>query len=178
MKLNVHDIEEVAKELAYDESTDSLNGLLVHGEVCDFEFPAPAAVRMEYYRAGQELFFHGHIADEVVGHCARCLENYVFPLEKDFSVVLVPRSGRPATVEDDLNGEDLDLSFYDGDEIDLSPLIREQIILALPTRPLCRESCKGLCAHCGTNLNLQTCDCTASSEDPRLAVLKNLKVGR
>jgi uncharacterized protein len=176
VKLNVHEIEEVVKELAYEESTDSLNGLLVHGEVCDFEFPAPATVRVEYYRAGQELFFHGHISDDVVGHCARCLEEYVFALEKDFSVVLVPRRDPPPEAE--LSGDDLDLSFYEGDEIDLSPLVREQIILALPTRPLCRETCKGLCPQCGTNLNLLTCSCTASSADPRLAVLRNLKVGR
>lgn len=176
MKLNIHGIEEVAKELAYDESTDSLNSLLVHGEVCDFEFPTAAAIRVDYYRAGQELFFHGHISDDVIGHCARCLEDYGFAIEKDFSVVLVPRRDVPPEAE--LGGDELDLSFYEGDAIDLSPLIREQIILALPTLPLCRESCKGLCAHCGSNLNLQSCGCTASSNDPRLAVLKNIKVGR
>lgn len=175
MKLNVHEIEEVAKELVYEESTDSLNGLLVHGEVCDFEFPTAAEVRVDYYRAGQELFFQGHITGTVVGHCARCLEEYAFDLGKDFFVVLVPKADLPS--EHELSGEDLDLSFYDGDAIDLSPLVREQIILALPTRPLCREACKGLCPNCGVNLNKQSCECRAASGDPRLAVLRNLKVG-
>ena len=73
VKLNIHDIEEAAKELVYEEPTDALTGLLVHGHVCDFEFPAPAAVQVAYYRAGQELFFQGHIDGNVVGHCARCL---------------------------------------------------------------------------------------------------------
>ena len=175
MKLNAHEIEEAAKELVYEESTDSLNTLLLHGQVCDFEFPTAAAVRVDYYRAGQELFFQGHIDGTVVGHCARCLEEYTFNLGKDFFVMLVPKLDLPADVE--LSDDDLDLSFYDGDHIDLSPLMREQIVLALPTRPLCRDDCKGLCPTCGANLNTQACACTASSGDSRLAVLRDLKVG-
>jgi len=176
VKLSIYDIEEVAKELAYDESTTALNEVLVHGQVCDYTFSAPAAVRIEYYRAGQELFFHGHIAGSVVGQCARCVEEYDFVLEKDFSVVLVPK--RDLKAEAELEEEDLDLSFYEGEQIDLSPLVQEQIILALPTRPLCRESCKGLCPQCGANLNVQTCTCTAAVDDPRLAALRTLKVKR
>ncbi len=175
MKLNVHEIDEVAKELVYEESTDVLNNLLLHGEVCDFEFPAAAEVRVDYYRAGQELFFQGRISGSVIGHCARCLEEYPFDLGKDFFVVLVPKAELP--MEAELSGEELDLSFYEGDQVDLSPLVREQIILALPTRPLCREDCKGLCAHCGADLNTQSCACPTGGGDPRLAVLRNLKVG-
>ena len=176
MKLSIYDIEEVAKELTYDEPTTSLNDVLVHGEVCDYTFAAPAAVRVEYYRAGQELFLHGHITGGVVGQCARCVEAYDFVLEKDFSIVLVPK--RELDAEAELEEEDLDLSFYQGEEVDLSPLVREQLILALPTRPLCQEGCRGLCPQCGANLNLQTCACTPAAGDPRLAVLRNLKVKR
>ena len=175
MKLNVHEIEEVAKELVYEESTDSLDGVLRHGQVCDFEFPVPATVTVAYYRAGQELFFQGHLDGGVIGHCARCLEEYRFELGKDFFVVLVPKADLPAEVE--LSDDDLDLSFYQGDQIDLSPLVREQIILALPTRPLCREDCEGLCPTCGANLNAQCCACAAAPSDPRLAILRTLKVG-
>jgi uncharacterized protein len=175
VKLNVHEIDEIAKELVYEEATDPLNDLLVHGEVCDFDFPAPAAVRIQYYRAGQELFFNGHIEGSVVGHCARCIEEYEFVLEKDFALVLVPQPDVPAAAE--LSQDDLDLSFYRGAEVDLSPLVREQIILALPTRPLCQEGCKGLCVHCGANLNTRTCQCSGSTGDPRLAVLRTLKAG-
>jgi uncharacterized protein len=175
VKLNVHEIEEVAKELVYEESTGSLNGLLVHGQVCDFEFPAPAEVRLDYYRAGQELFFQGHLAGAVIGHCARCLEAYTFPIAKDFHVVLVPK--QPLAEDVELDDDDLDLSFYAGDAVDLSPLVLEQIILALPTRPLCRDTCKGLCPTCGANLNTERCSCAAASGDPRLALIRNLKVG-
>ena len=175
MKLNVHEIDEVAKELVYEESTDALNGLLVHGQVCDFEFPAAAEVRLDYYRAGVELVFQGHIAGSVIGHCGRCLEEYGFEIDKDFTLVLVPR--QPQLDTDELSEDDLDLSYYEGDQVDLSPLVREQIILALPTRPLCRDTCRGLCPHCGVDLNAQSCSCASEHVDPRLAVLRNLKVG-
>jgi len=174
VKLNVHEIEEAVKELEYDEPTVPLNNLLAREEVCDYSFDAPACVRLTYYRAGQELFFIGQIRGRVSGRCARCVETYPFELQKEFSLVLVPRRDLPTEVE--LNEEDLDLSFYEGDCIDLSPLVREQLLLALPTRPLCREACKGLCPQCGANLNLQTCRCAATAEHPRLAILRTLKV--
>lgn len=176
MKLNVHEIEESAKALAYEEPTDALNALLVHGDVCDFEFAEPAAVRIEYYRAGLELFFDGHVASRVIGHCGRCLENFAFPLDADFSLVLVPRP--PVSHGDgELSADELDVGFYDGDLVDLTPVVREQIIVALPTRPLCSEECKGLCPTCGANRNTQTCDCATTTGDARLAALRNLKVG-
>jgi len=174
VKFNVHEIEEVAKERAYDESTAALNDLLGRGEESDYTFELPARVQVEYYRAGQELFFNGQIRGSVSGRCARCVDAYTFELVKEFSLVLVPRRDLRAEVE--LNQEDLDLSFYDGDTVDLSPLVREQLLLALPTRPLCGEACKGLCPQCGANLNRQPCQCTTAADDPRLAVLRALKV--
>ncbi len=56
--------------------------------------------------------------------------------------------------------------------IDLGQMIEEQFYLALPMKPLCHADCKGLCANCGTNLNVAACDCQVRWEDPRLAVLK------
>ncbi len=59
--------------------------------------------------------------------------------------------------------------------MDLSPLIREQVLLALPTRPLCQEDCRGLCPHCGINLNRSACGCRVETVDPRLEALRSLK---
>ncbi len=174
MKLSVNDIDDVGKVLVYAEPTDTLNTLLVHGNVCDFEFQKPAEVRLGYRRSGQELFFYGRVAGQVIGHCGRCLENYTFDVASDFSFVLVPKSPMPMEIE--LNEEDLDLSFYEGEEVDVSPLVLEQIVLTLPTRPLCKENCQGLCPQCGVNHNYETCACVVEQGDPRLAVLRNLKL--
>jgi uncharacterized protein len=174
MKLNVNDIDDVGKVLVYSEPTDTLNALLVHGNVCDFEFQKPAEVRLGYHRSGVDIFFQGRVKGTAVGHCGRCLEPYELDMATDFSFVLAPKSPLPADLK--LNEEDLDLSFYEGEEIDVSPLVLEQIVLALPTRPLCKESCQGLCPQCGANRNVESCVCVVERGDPRLAVLRNLKV--
>jgi uncharacterized protein len=65
---------------------------------------------------------------------------------------------------------------YSGDEIDLSELLRESLLLELPMRPLCSDDCVGLCSVCGKNLNQGPCGCVHDDVDPRWAVLKDLKV--
>lgn len=74
----------------------------------------------------------------------------------------------------ELSGDDLDVYGYEGEEIDLTPLFREQIILAVPFAPLCSEECRGLCPQCGADRNQETCDCKPPV-DPRWAALQNLK---
>ena len=177
MQLNIHEIEEAAKALDYEEPTESLSTVLQHGDVCDYEMNGPAAVHLEYYRAGRELFFQGDVRGVALGHCGRCLETYPCPYDTHFAVMLVPKAGG-AVGEVELDRDELDVSTYEGDLVDLTPLVQEQIILALPTRPLCGEACKGLCPTCGINRNADTCHCAAPAADPRLAVLRQLKVAR
>jgi uncharacterized protein len=58
--------------------------------------------------------------------------------------------------------------------IDLTPLIREHMILAMPITPICKPDCKGLCSECGTDLNTDPCGHVPDKIDPRLAILKSL----
>jgi DUF177 domain-containing protein len=173
VRLRVPDIEETTKEIVYDDSTSELNPLLEHGPVHDFEFVGPANVQLRYYRAGQEIFLDGEMRAGVIGQCARCLESFEFTHAPRFSFIMVPHRGRWA--EEDLAGGGGDLTWYEGEEIDVSPMLRERMLLALPTLPLCREGCRGLCAQCGCNLNAGLCDCVAAADDPRFAVLRTLK---
>jgi uncharacterized protein len=71
----------------------------------------------------------------------------------------------------ELTDDDVDLYGYDGEEIDLTPLFRDQVVLAVPYAPLCSEDCKGLCPQCGADRNLETCDCKPPV-DPRWAGLQ------
>jgi uncharacterized protein len=95
---------------------------------------------------------------------------------QEFSLVLTPAT--PLTGEIELAPGDLTQSFYEGTEIDLTPLMYEQIMLALPTRPLCGEECRGLCPQCGINRNTGQCACVVEAGDPRWSALRNLKIGR
>ncbi|HYR95650.1 MAG TPA: DUF177 domain-containing protein [Candidatus Binatus sp.] len=172
MKIAVEDIKASPKELTYTEEVEELNARLDRG-VRDYRVPAGPNVQVEYYRAGLDVFFHGSLHGQVVGTCARCLEDYAFAVDHPFVFVLTPRA---AAVKEPgrLSPDDLALSYYEGEEIDLTPLVHEQIILALPTRPLCGETCRGLCPRCGANLNAAACGCPAAAADPRLAVLHAL----
>ena len=70
--------------------------------------------------------------------------------------------------------EEEPLQFYHGEEIDISETIRESLQLVLPMKPVCSPDCKGLCAHCGCDLNIEQCSCKEEGIDPRLAVLGQL----
>ena len=80
-------------------------------------------------------------------------------------LVLVRRAAAAAPRAGLLREEDIGLAYYEGEEIDLTPLVHEQALLALPTRPLCTEGCRGLCPRCGTNLNAGPCGCPAGPRD-------------
>jgi uncharacterized protein len=68
------------------------------------------------------------------------------------------------------------LELFDGEIIDLQDEIQQQIVLALPPRPLCSEKCKGLCSVCGANLNIETCRCTDNNISMHFAPLRDFKV--
>ena len=87
--------------------------------------------------------------------------------------ITIDRSVNPNTESDGI--EDVDeLSFIDGYMLDVDKLIMDEIVVALPTKVLCKEDCKGLCSICGTNLNNHTCDCHKESLDPRMAAIQDI----
>jgi uncharacterized protein len=67
------------------------------------------------------------------------------------------------------------VSYYQGEGLLLEDALREQVLLALPLKVICREDCRGLCPHCGTNLNIGQCSCAEPAEDPRWAALKDIR---
>ena len=178
MKIPVDEIPQSPKEIAFSEKIEELNEIYRRSKNPDFGFPPSLDVDLTYYRSGAELFFDGSFRGQFTGYCGRCLEQYSFTLDQDFAFVLTPEPTRSERGAEELRGGELGLSYYSGDEIDLTPLIIEQVMLALPTRPLCAEDCRGLCEGCGANLNGETCDCAAASGDPRMAIFRTLKVGR
>jgi uncharacterized protein len=117
----------------------------------------------------------GHIHAPLELTCGRCTEPFAWPVDADVDLTYVPQpaaTADPADVE--LTDEDLTTAYYREHVLDLGEMLREQFYLALPMRPLCSETCKGLCPHCGTNLNTATCDCDVRWQDPRLAGLQSL----
>jgi uncharacterized protein len=177
VKLRIDDITAAARDIAFAEPEQEINHTLARGALHEYFVKAPLRVSLSYYRAGTEIFLSGTLDAATTAVCSRCAEEFDLPSQRRFRCVLASKATND---ENDiaLRAEDLEFSFYQGDEIDLTPLIREQILLALAERPLCREECRGLCPQCGANLNEGDCGCIVGGSDPRLAVLRNLKVGR
>ena len=117
----------------------------------------------------------GQLTGGVELNCSRCVEPVTVPIATAFDLRYVPRAENTGEGEEEVEEDDLSTAFYDNDEIDLSHLIMEQFQLALPMKPLCAETCKGLCPQCGTNLNTGACDCDRQWEDPRFAALRSIK---
>jgi DUF177 domain-containing protein len=129
-------------------------------------------VQLQLERDGVDVFVTGELQAAVLQACGRCLE----PSPVDVTAVLDVRlAPRPATADSvELAPDDLDVDFYDKDEIDLGAVIETETTLALPMKPLCHDGCLGLCPVCGGNRNLVQCTCQQRAPDPRLAALKDL----
>ena len=137
---------------------------------------ADAVVEGSASRKGEEVRVRGKIVTEVELLCDRCTAPARAPLEVEFDASFIPQSAAAAETDNvELLAEDLGLAAYEGDAVDLDELVREQILLALPSRNLCREDCKGLCQKCGADLNAGECSCERGETDPRWAALADWK---
>lgn len=178
MKIPIDEIPQSPREISFSERVEELNEVYAKGSARDFSFPPFLHVDLVYYRSGRELFFNGRIEGNIKATCGRCLKEFAFNMNRQVEFVLIPNPATSGRGAEELSRADLGLSFYSSEEIDLSPLIMEQVLLALPTRPLCLENCRGLCGGCGADLNLAACACATTTGDPRMALFRTLKVGR
>jgi uncharacterized protein len=94
-----------------------------------------------------------------------------FAIEEEFTPTIDIVTGAKLP----LSGEEEVATRIDAHHIlDLTEVIRQDLLLALPMYPVCRSKCKGLCPHCGQNWNEGACECSLEEIDPRLAVLRQL----
>lgn len=118
---------------------------------------------------------HGTITAPLEIDCTRCLTPVRQKLEIKFQADFVDKELFPQSKETHLENTDLDTDVLDGNELDLTLITREQILLNLPEHVLCREDCKGICPTCGKDLNEGDCKCGEDEIDPRWAALRDLK---
>lgn len=118
---------------------------------------APVHYDLHIIVGGEELIATGRVATEVKFLCSRCAERFATPIAEDHFEVAITFANKFSSV-------------------DLTPDIREAILLAFPTHPVCAATCLGLCATCGANLNKGGCNCVKSVRDERWGVLDNLKL--
>ena len=124
---------------------------------------------------GKRVLLHGRLAARAEVDCDRCLQPVEVPVDAQFSLQYITRLEYDSSEAVELEETDLTVSVFDSETIDIDELVREQVLLAVPERTLCREDCKGLCPACGADRNLKPCGCESAETDPRWAALKNLR---
>jgi uncharacterized protein len=107
--------------------------------------------------------------------CARCLDPVEHPLDERFDLLFRPTGADGDASEHSITTSETEIGYYLRDGVLLEDVLREQVLLSLPAKTLCREDCKGLCPHCGKHLNSETCDCSETVTDPRWSALSSLR---
>jgi uncharacterized protein len=174
LKINVVTIPEEGLDIVFSENGKWFDECFQNSDQSDFSL-RKVDVQCRITKSSSTIFIKGNISVLLGVCCGRCLEDVNLPAEGNFDYTLIPE--KTETREDlELQADELEISYYSGDFIDLTPIICEQIVLQIPIKPLCSEECKGLCPHCGVNRNVASCNCHLEFVDPRLAVLKNIKI--
>jgi uncharacterized protein len=135
---------------------------------------SPVSARLKIEKLGAEIIVKGDLTVGIKLQCSRCLKDFYKTVSVPVDAVYHPIEELKDENGREVKNEELDLDFYSGDELDLSDLLKEQIVLNTPMKPLCNELCKGICPGCGVDLNSGNCVCSVINSDTRFEGLKKL----
>ncbi|MDD2852949.1 MAG: DUF177 domain-containing protein [Desulfuromonadaceae bacterium] len=178
MKVTVEHIKDTPFVLHLDEAVDSFpllagmqndNGCCITGRITGDIFAT---------REFNTIRVAGRLVAPLELSCSRCLAEYVSSIDTSFTIFFRKETTGVSCDEDEIELGEMDLisSVYSGDEIDLTHEVEEQIAMEIPLKPLCSESCKGLCHVCGIDLNSSSCACGEQPTSLAFGALKNFKI--
>ncbi|MGD0901863.1 MAG: DUF177 domain-containing protein [Terracidiphilus sp.] len=122
-----------------------------------------------------DIRLRGSFAGKFQVPCARCVEPVEIPLGADFDLIFRPAGADSEAPERSITAPETEIGYYQKDSLSLEDVLREQVILSLPVRTLCKPDCKGLCPRCGENRNHQPCSCEVGPSDLRWEALAGLR---
>lgn len=169
--LNIDALEEAPKPFEADLSREWLDAVLLADPPTEFHSGGAAHATGKVTKFGRKVLVQARFAVPLEGNCKRCLK----PLKFDEKVDLT-REYVPEPTVDPQEADASEEEVYHGKEIDLQPAMREQILLSIPSSPLCSDDCQGLCPQCGKDLNEGECGCDRTVADPRWAALKGIQL--
>lgn len=185
MRVNIDEIKEGGVLRGWDVSREELDEMLA-GDRAGYRARSAAHVDARLEKLERRVRIVAKAKAEVAAACGRCLAPVSLDVPADFEVTLVPADeyagdekkgdGDHGPVAGSFAPGEAEEETYSGKVVELDPIVREQLLLALPGYPVCTEGCKGLCTVCGANLNERDCGCDRHVPDPRWAGLKNVKL--
>ena len=170
MRIELENLEDGKSSFAHTYQPEELN--LVDDRVRVTE---PISVNGRVRASGSEIQVSGRVETKVNVECDRCLKTIEMPVSAGFKLQYITGQDYEGIHAAELTPDEMSLSVFDGETIDVDEIVREQVLLAVPDRVLCDENCRGICSICGTNLNTGSCECTSTEVDPRWEALKKFK---
>lgn len=166
MLIRLNDIPDEGLDLHYKESPErlSLKDYIAEEIVVDAHIVKDA----------EAISVAGDIKAILMLECSRCLKRFTITINPHFAVDYVPIPEYTEDAEVELKGADMEVGFYRGDTLELDELINEQIVLSIPMKSLCSQSCKGICPVCAQDMNIKECGCREKKINPQFEVLKKL----
>jgi uncharacterized protein len=122
-----------------------------------------------------EIRIRGKLNAAMEAPCDRCLETAHCSVDNDFDLLYYPAEQLKARTEEEIREGDSDVAYYEGNRLELSDVLREVVLLAMPMQLVCGESCKGICPSCGQNRNVELCGCQSTAADDRWSKLKTIR---
>ena len=122
-----------------------------------------------------DIRLRGRFAGRFQVPCARCVEPVEIPLAADYDLIFRPVAADSEATERSITAQETEIGYYQRDSLVLEDVLREQVLLSLPVRTLCKPDCKGLCPRCGVNRNSQVCSCEVGPSDSRWEALAGLR---
>ena len=180
MKVAVDRLKSRPLDLHIEEPVETFPVLagMQNDQVCKFTGPVNGDITAAHEY--DHIRVNGRVSVPLSLSCSRCLVDYDSFVDINFTVLFRKDTEKQTVDEDDIELGEMDLlsSVYQGDEIDLTHEIEEQVAMEIPLKPLCSDSCKGLCHTCGIDLNTSGCTCIKETASFAFSALKDFKVSK
>jgi uncharacterized protein len=180
MRIRTDQLKSGSLIVAFEEPADRFAALREMTRSGECEFTSPIRARVRATRIRELVEIEGVVRTDMRLNCGRCLVPFIHPMEVEFALTYTgDRPGGPETIDAEareMDAGEAGLIYFQGEEIDLTEGIQEQVILSFPLRPLCRETCRGLCARCGADLNRERCRCPGLTNENPFSALRRLKL--
>lgn len=168
MNLDLHSFDTFPAETTLEFEADSIDF-----DTQGFSFKDLLTIKIGLQQIEDEYFCQAYLTVPVEEECCRCLTLFDNELSSDFNFSIKIGKGESVLSSESDNSDVILLGDKDH-VVDLSDVIREALVLTLPSKPLCDESCRGLCPNCGVNLNEESCKCKGEEIDDRWEDLRDL----
>ena len=176
MRLRIEEIRDTVRELSALEEVSEYPALVEASESGECRFISPIGIDLAVVREYGHIRATGTVTTRICLTCSRCLVEYEHAVESKFTLFYIKPAGVPLDEEVELSEQDLISIALEGDEIDFTHEIAEQVLLEIPFKPLCKESCKGLCTHCGVDLNENVCEYSDAQKPLTFSMLKDVRI--